>query len=115
MGSDFGDLNNDGHFDLFTLDMSPKDNYRRKMMSMAQNYDKFEVMLKYDFGAQFPVNAMQINNGNGKFSDLSFIDFVGQTEWSWSVLLADFDNDGNKDIHVTNGYLRDNKQRLPSI
>lgn len=107
MGSDFGDLNNDGHFDLFTLDMSPKDNYRRKMMSMAQNYDKFEVMLKYDFGAQFPVNAMQINNGNGKFSDLSFIDFVGQTEWSWSVLLADFDNDGNKDIHVTNGYLRD--------
>ena len=64
-------------------------------------------MLKYDFGAQFPVNAMQINNGNGKFSDLSFIDFVGQTEWSWSVLLADFDNDGNKDIHVTNGYLRD--------
>ena len=107
MGSDYADINNDGGFDLFTLDMSPKNNFRRKMMSMAQNYDKFEVMTQYGFGAQFPINSMQINRGNGKFSDLSFVDLVAQTEWSWSVLLADFDNDGNKDIHITNGYVRD--------
>ena len=107
MGSDLADLNNDGLMDLMTLDMSPKDNYRRKMMNMAQNYDKYEKLLTYDFGAQFPMNNLHVNRGNGKFSDLSFIDLVAQTEWSWSVLLADFDNDGLKDIHVTNGYLRD--------
>ena len=107
MGSDNADLNNDGLLDLFTLDMSPKSNFRRKMMNMAQNYDKYEKLLNYGFGAQFPINTLQINRGIGKFSDLSFIDLVAQTEWSWSVLLADFDNDGLKDIHVTNGYLRD--------
>lgn len=107
MGSDNADLNNDGRLDLFTLDMSPKNNFRRKMMNMAQNYDKYEKLLTYDFGAQFPINTLQINRGAGKFSDLSFIDLVAQTEWSWGVLLADFDNDGLKDIHVTNGYLRD--------
>lgn len=107
MGSDNADLNNDGLLDLFTLDMSPKNNFRRKMMNMAQNYDKYEKLLTYDFGAQFPINTLQINRGAGKFSDLAFIDLVAQTEWSWGVLLADFDNDGFKDIHVTNGYLRD--------
>lgn len=107
MGSDNADLNNDGLLDLFTLDMSPKNNFRRKMMNMAQNYDKYEKLLTYDFGAQFPINTLQINRGTGKFSDLAFIDLVAQTEWSWGVLLADFDNDGFKDIHVTNGYLRD--------
>ncbi|KRO66433.1 MAG: hypothetical protein ABR84_06930 [Cryomorphaceae bacterium BACL21 MAG-121220-bin10] len=107
MGSDAGDVNNDGLIDIFTLDMSPKDNYRRKMMSMAQNYDKFEKLIKYNFGAQFPNNTLQINTGQNKFLDISFIDNVAQSEWSWSVLMADFDNDGFKDIHVTNGYLRD--------
>lgn len=107
MGSDFADVNNDGALDLFTLDMSPKDNYRRKMMMMAQNYDKFEKMTTYNFGTQYSSNALQISNGDDHFYDIAFMDNLAQTEWSWSPLLADFDNDGLKDIHITNGYKRD--------
>lgn len=107
MGSDFADINNDGLQDLITLDMSPFKNKRRKMMMMMQNYDKFEKMVKYQYGTQYASNTLQLNNGNGTFSDISLIDNVAQTEWSWSALLADFDNDGYKDIHITNGYRRD--------
>jgi len=107
MGSDFADINNDGHIDLMTLDMAPQKNDRRKMMLMPQNFNKYEKMVKYGFGAQFTANAMQINTGTNSFSNISFLDNLAQTEWSWSVLLADFDNDGLKDIHVTNGYNRD--------
>jgi len=107
MGSDFADLNNNGNPDLITLDMAPNKNHRRKMMMMMQNYDKFEKMIDYDYGTQFATNILNINNGNGTFSDISFLNNVAQTEWSWSVLLVDFDNDGLKDVHVTNGYKRD--------
>ncbi|OZV70742.1 VCBS repeat-containing protein [Winogradskyella aurantia] len=107
MGSDFADINNDGHLDLFTLDMSPKKNDRRKMMMMAQNYDKFEKMLAYGFGVQYSANALQINTGIGHFSNIAFLDNLAQTEWSWSALFADFNNDGFKDVHITNGYNRD--------
>jgi enediyne biosynthesis protein E4 len=107
MGSDFADINNDGHLDLFTLDMSPKENHRRKMMMMAQNYDKFEKMTSYGFGTQYSANALQINSGTKHFSNIAFLDNLAQTEWSWSALFADFDNDGFKDLHITNGYNRD--------
>ena len=107
MGSDFADINNDGYLDLFTLDMSPKKNNRRKMMMMAQNYDKFEKMTSYGFGAQYSANALQVNSGKEHFSNIAFFDNLAQTEWSWSALFADFDNDGLKDIHITNGYKRD--------
>lgn len=107
MGSDFADINNDGHLDLLTLDMSPKENHRRKMMMMAQNYDKFEKMTSYGFGTQYSANALQINTGARHFSNIAFLDNLAQTEWSWSALFADFDNDGLKDIHITNGYNRD--------
>jgi len=107
MGSDFADINNNGCFDLITLDMLPSENYRRKMMSMAQNYDKFEKMVTYDLGVQFSTNVLQINSCVGSFSNSAFMNDVALTEWSWSVLFADFDNDGLKDIHITNGYTRD--------
>lgn len=107
MGSDFADINNDGNSDLLTLDMAPNKNDRRKMMMMMQNYDKFEKMVKYDYGTQYASNILNISNGNDTFSDISFLNNIAQTEWSWSVLLADFDNDGLKDVHVTNGYMRD--------
>ena len=107
MGSDFADINNDGNPDLLTLDMAPNKNHRRKMMMMMQNYDKFQKMVNYDYGTQYASNILNINNGNGSFSDISFLNNVAQTEWSWSVLLSDIDNDGFKDIHVTNGYMRD--------
>lgn len=107
MGSDLADINNNGCFDLITVDMLPKDNYRRKMMSMAQNYDKFEKMVKYNLGVQYSTNVLQVNSCAGPYSDVAFMSDVALTEWSWSVLLADLDNDGLKDIHVTNGYVRD--------
>jgi len=103
MGSDLADINNDGNPDLLTLDMAPNKNYRRKMMMMMQNYDKFQKMVNYNYGTQYASNILNINNGNGSFSDISFLNNVAQTEWSWSVLLSDIDNDGFKDIHVTNG------------
>lgn len=107
MGSDYADINNNGCFDLITLDMLPAENYRRKMMSMMQNYDKFEKMVTYDLGVQYPTNVLQINSCVGPFSNFAYLNDVALTEWSWSVLLADFDNDGLKDIHITNGYTRD--------
>lgn len=107
MGSDFADINNNGCFDLITADMLPNENYRRKMMSMAQNYDKFDKMVTYELGVQYPANVLQINSCTGPFSDIAFMNNVALTEWSWSVLLADFNNDGLKDIHITNGYVRD--------
>lgn len=107
MGSDYADVNNDGHLDLMTLDMLAKDNYRRKMLGMAQNYDKYEKMITYDLGHQYSTNALQINSGAGNYSNIAFLNDVALTDWSWSVLLADFDNDGFKDIHITNGYYRD--------
>jgi len=107
MGSDYADINNNGCFDLITLDMLPNENYRRKMMSMAQNYDKFDKMVTYDLGVQYSSNVLQLNNCVGMFSDIAFMNDVALTEWSWSVLLADFNNNGLKDIHITNGYVRD--------
>ncbi|PKP27165.1 MAG: RNA-binding protein [Bacteroidetes bacterium HGW-Bacteroidetes-2] len=107
MGSDYGDINNDGCLDLITVDMLAKDNYRRKTLIMAQNYDKYEKMLKYGLKVQFTLNMLQINSCTENFSDIAFMDGIAHTDWSWSPLLADFDNDGLKDIHITNGYVRD--------
>lgn len=107
MGSDYADINNDQFPDLITLDMSPRDNYRRKMLMMAQNFDKFEKMKSFDYGAQYSVNAFQLNSGIGYYTDIAFMDNLAQTDWSWSVLMADFDNNGYKDVHITNGYKRD--------
>jgi hypothetical protein len=107
MGSDFADINNDGCFDLLTLDMLPHENFRRKMNAMAQNYDKFDKMTTYGLGAQYAINALQLNSCEGNFSNISFMNDIALTEWSWSVLLADFSNNGLKDIHITNGYVRD--------
>jgi enediyne biosynthesis protein E4 len=107
MGSDFADINNDGCFDLMTLDMLPRDHYRQNMLGMAQNYDKFNKLVDLDLKAQFSMNALQLNNCNGKFSDISFLAGVAMSDWSWSVLMADFDNDSKKDIFISNGYVRD--------
>lgn len=107
MGSDFADINNDGCLDLMTLDMLPRDHYRQNMLGMAQNYDKFHKLIDLDLKAQFSMNALQLNNCNGRFSDISFLSGVAMTDWSWSVLMADFDNDSNKDIFISNGYVRD--------
>ncbi|MGB4847461.1 MAG: VCBS repeat-containing protein [Saprospiraceae bacterium] len=107
MGSDFADINNDGYQDLITLDMLPRDHYRQNMLMMIQNYDKFDQMIKLGLGAQYVQNCLQLNNGNGTFSDIAYMSNTASTDWSWSALFADYDNDGWKDLFISNGYKRD--------
>jgi hypothetical protein len=107
MGSDFADINNDGFQDLITLDMLPRDHYRQNMLMMIQNYDKFDQMVSLGLKAQYVQNALQLNNGNGTFSDIGFMSNTANSDWSWSALFADYDNDGWKDLFISNGYKRD--------
>jgi hypothetical protein len=97
MGNDIADFNNDGLPEIFMLDMLPEDNYRKKMIVPAANYDKFQLLLQKGYEPQYTRNALQLNNGNGTFSDIGFLAGVSATDWSWSSLFADFDNDGDND------------------
>jgi hypothetical protein len=107
MGSDVADINNDGLPDVFTLDMLPEDNRRQKLLFAPDNYEKFNLSLKSGFHYQYMRNMLQINNGNGTFSEIGQLAGLSNTDWSWAPLFADYDNDGWKDLFVTNGYLRD--------
>ncbi|MGV3505277.1 MAG: FG-GAP-like repeat-containing protein [Adhaeribacter sp.] len=107
MGNDVADINNDALPDVYTLDMLPEDNRRQKLLFAPDNYEKFDLNLRSGFHYQYMRNMLQVNNGNGTFSELGQLAGVSNTDWSWAALLADFDNDGWKDLFVTNGYLRD--------
>ena len=107
MGNDVADINNDGLADVFTLDMLPADNHRQKMLVAPDNYAKFDLNLRSGFHHQYMRNMLQLNNGNGTFSEIGQLAGIDKTDWSWAALLADYDNDGWKDLYVTNGYHRD--------
>jgi hypothetical protein len=107
MGSDMEDVNNDGHPDLLTLDMLPPDNLRLKMTAGAENFDKFKILHDAGFYWQYMRNMFHINNGDGTFSEIGSLAGISNTDWSWAPLFADFDNDGHKDLFVSNGYVRD--------
>jgi hypothetical protein len=107
MGSDAADYNNDGLIDLVTLDMLPEDNKTQKMHSGAENFDKFQYLFTQGFYYQYNRNMLQKNNGDGTFSEVGQLAGVSNTDWSWSALFADYDNDGNKDLFVSNGYVKD--------
>jgi len=107
MGNDAADFNNDGLIDLMTLDMLPEDNHTQKMHSGAENFNKFQALFNRGFYYQYSRNMLQKNNGDGTFSEIAQLSGVSNTDWSWSALFSDFDNDGNKDILVTNGYVKD--------
>ncbi|MBA4166868.1 MAG: VCBS repeat-containing protein [Chitinophagaceae bacterium] len=108
MGNDAADIDNDGKTDLVTLDMLPPDNRSQKMHSGAENFDKFQMLYSYGISFQSSRNMLHKNNGDGTFSEIGQLAGISNTDWSWSALLADFDNDGNKDLFVSNGYARDN-------
>jgi enediyne biosynthesis protein E4 len=107
MGNDIADINNDAYPDIITLDMLPERNLRRKTVITGNNYSNYINNEKYGYAPQHVRNMLHLNNGDGTFSEIGQLAGVHQTEWSWSPLFADIDNDGFKDLLITNGFPRD--------
>jgi len=107
MGNDVGDINNDGLPDIFTLDMLPEDNRRQKLLLSPDNYAKFDMNVRSGFYYQYMRNMLHVSNGNGTYSETGQLTGISNTDWSWTALMADYDNDGWKDLFITNGYFRD--------
>ncbi len=107
MGSDIADMNNDGFTDIMTLDMLPEGNDRQKMVSGPDNYDKYQRLVSSGFYNQTMRNMLQLNNQGKSFSEIGQFSGVSNTDWSWASLFADLDNDGFKDLFITNGYKKD--------
>jgi enediyne biosynthesis protein E4 len=112
MGNDMADMNNDGNLDIITMDMMPEQYFRKKQTINGNSYFVYVNNEKYNYEPQFVRNMLQLHNG---FQDTTMLPYsevaqmagVYQTEWSWSPLFADFDNDGDKDLFITNGFPRD--------
>ena len=107
MGSDFADINNDLQPDLIVLDMLAEDHIREKNNMAAMNTNSFNMMVNSGYHHQYMSNVLQLNNGNGSYSEISQLAGIAKTDWSWAPLIADFDNDGFKDVFVTNGIKND--------
>jgi hypothetical protein len=117
MGQDVIDINNDGLADVVELDMNPEDNYRKKMMMGSDNYQLYTNSDLYGYQYQYVRNTLQLNQGSRVnsndsvgdpvFSDIGFFSGISQTDWSWCPLVTDFDNDGFRDIIITNGFPKD--------
>ncbi|HMH33536.1 MAG TPA: CRTAC1 family protein, partial [Puia sp.] len=107
MGSDMIDINNDGLLDVFTTDMLPESDFRLKTTTRFDDYDVHNAKLKNDFHHQFTSNCLQLNNGDGTFSEIAQFAGIDATDWSWGALGFDFNNDGWKDLFVSNGISKD--------
>ncbi len=117
MGNDVIDINNDGLADVVALDMDPEDNYRKKMMLNPNSYQTYQNSDYFGYGYQYVRNTLQLNRGprvgqNDSigapiFSEISFYGGMAETDWSWAPVVADFDNDGYRDIIITNGFPKD--------
>ena len=112
MGSDIADINNDGYADILVLDMLPEDNYRQKLLRGQDSYERYQLSVDSGFHRQLLRNMLQLNRGLApdglpRYSEIGQLAGISNTDWSWSSLIIDLDNDGLRDIFVTNGYLRD--------
>lgn len=107
MGCDIADFNNDALPDIMVLDMVSEEHERSKMNMGGMSTERFWKLVRVGYHFQYMINTLQLNNGNGTFSDIGQLAGVARTDWSWSALFADMDNDGWKDLLVTNGYKRD--------
>ena len=107
MGVDISDINNDGLQDIFITDMLPDSEERVKSVMEFDDYDVYKIKQSKDFHQQFIQNTLQLNNGNGSFSEVAYHSGLEATDWSWAGLMFDMDNDGYRDIYVTNGINHD--------
>jgi ASPIC and UnbV/FG-GAP-like repeat len=117
MGQDIEDINNDGLADVVELDMNPPDNYRKKMFLNANSYQIYQNSDFFGYQYQYVRNSLQLNQGprvnshdsigDPVFSEISFYSGISETDWSWTPLVADFNNDGFRDVIITNGYPKD--------
>ena len=113
MGSDISDINNDGRLDLFSSEMQPYYNKRKKLFQKGTNYQREILTRKYNYEYQYTRNTLQFNNGINPdtklpiFSEIGMFSGVHETDWSWASLFADFDNDGFRDLLIVNGFPKD--------
>ncbi|MET0636714.1 MAG: VCBS repeat-containing protein [Chitinophagaceae bacterium] len=117
MGSDAVDINSDGYDDVIEVDMAAQDNLRKKMFQAPSTYQTYQNSDQFGYQYQYVRNMIQVNQGptigeldsikHPVFSDMGFYCGIAETDWSWTPLVADFDNDGNRDIIFTNGFPKD--------
>ncbi|MBC7829570.1 MAG: VCBS repeat-containing protein, partial [Chitinophagaceae bacterium] len=107
MGADMADINNDAKPDIFVTEMLPENEARLKTNTNFENWDKYQLNLKYGYYMQFARNMLHLNNGNNSFSEIGRMSGVCATDWSWGALITDLDNDGWKDIFISNGIYQD--------
>ncbi|MEO8413752.1 MAG: VCBS repeat-containing protein [Ginsengibacter sp.] len=103
MGVDIGDINNDAYPDIISMDMLPSDPYILKRSLGEDEYDIFNMKIAYGYNYQYTRNNLQLNRRNGMFSEVGLFAGVAATDWSWAPLWVDFDNDGLKDLFISNG------------
>ncbi len=107
MGADMADINQDGNPEIFVTDMLPEPDARIKQVTTFEDWNKYQLNLRYDFFHQFTRNMLHLNNGDGTYSEISRMAGVEATDWSWGALIYDMDNDGLRDIFVANGIYQD--------
>ncbi|MFN5936434.1 MAG: VCBS repeat-containing protein [Sphingobacteriales bacterium] len=106
MGVDIADVNNDAHPDIITLDMLPEDPYILKRSLGEDEYNLYKMKLRYGYAQQYTRNQLQLNRGDGTFSEIGFYSGIAASDWSWASLWMDFDHDGQRDLFISNGIPR---------
>ena len=107
MGADMADINNDGYNDIFVTEMLPSDYGRLKTVTTFEDWNKYQLMVNNGYYHQFTRNTFQLNNKNNSFSEIGRLSGVEASDWSWGALIFDMDNDGLKDLFISNGIYRD--------
>lgn len=115
MGTDIADINNDGLLEMMTVDMDIEGNYGNKTFMQSNKQTFLRTLINAGYLQQYARNALQLNNGMGKYSEIANLSGVSTTGWSWSPLFMDFDDDGYKDLFVTNGFLKDSHMDVMEV